>query len=327
MAFSLNGISAWTNELGEKSDFIMKSILSAKTLQALPGIDKRYGISGYTEKIPTLESTTPWQAGAACGYATSGTTTIAQISLTTVPVKIQESICLQDLETYAIHKLLPTSDRPETFQLLDMWVGRKMAQAALQLESAMWQAKTAYTNATHLKLFNGLIAVSDTAATAVAATQQASITTSTVRGIIEEIAFTKIPSAIRDKSPVILCGYDTFNIYLNKLMTDNLFHYDPTNTDLANYKMNVFGTNVKLIGLPGLNNDNAVDTGSLPTAVKNRLFATYEDNILMGFNAPSGMEDFKVWYSDDDQLLKFSTRFFFGCNFKYNDLVVQYTNS
>ena len=327
MAFSLGALSAWTNELGDKSDFIMKSILSAKTIQALPGIDKRFGISGYTEKIPTLESTTPWQAGASCGFTTSGATTIDQISLTTVPIKIQESICLQDLETYAIHKLLPGSDRPETFQLLDMWVGRKMAQAALQLESAMWQAKTTYTNATHLKLFNGLIAVSDTAATAVAATQQASITTSTVRGIIEEIAYTKIPSSIRDKSPVILCGYDTFNIYLNKLMVDNLFHYDPSNTDLANYKMNVFGTNVKLIGLPGLNNDNAVDTGALPTAVKNRLFATYEDNILMGFNAPQGMEDFKVWYSDDDQLLKFSTRFFFGCQIKYNDLVVQYTNS
>ena len=327
MAFSLGALSAWTNELGDKSDFIMKSILSAKTIQALPGIDKRYGISGYTEKIPTLETNSLWQAGAACGHNTSGTTTIDQISLTTVPIKVQESICLQDLETYAIHKLLPGSDRPETFQLLDMWVGRKLAQTAIKLENAIWGAKTTYTNATHLKHFNGLIAVSDTAATAVAATQQASISASTVRGIIEEIAYTKIPSAIRDLGPVVVCGYDTFNIYLNKLMVDNLFHYNPSNTDLANYKMNVYGTNVKLIGLPGLNNDNAVDTGALPTAVKNRIFATYEDNILMGFNAPQGMEDFKVWYSDDDQLLKFSTRFFFGCQIKYNDLVVQYTNS
>ncbi len=329
MGFSLGSISAWTNELGDKSDFVMKAILSAKTIQALPGIDKRYGISGYTEKIPTLESTTPWQAGAACGFTSSGSTSVTQISLTTVPVKIQESICLQDLETYAIHKLLPKSDRPETFQLLDMWVGRKMAQASLQLESAIWQAKTTTTNATHLKLFNGLIAVSDTAATAVAATQQASITTSTVRGIIEEIAYTKIPSAIRDLGAVIVCGYDTFNIYRNKLMVDNLYHYDPSNTNMGvagGYSMNVYGTNVKLIGLPGLNNDNAVDTGALPTAVKNRIFATYEDNILMGFNMENGMEDFKVWYSDDDQLLKFSTRFFYGNNFKYNDLVVQYTN-
>jgi len=326
MAFSLGAISAWTEELGDKGDFIMKSILSAKTIQALPRIDKRYGISGFTEKIPTIESNSLWQAGAACGFTTSGSTTVEQISLTTVPIKVQESWCLQDLETYSIHKLLPKNDRPETFQLLDIIVGRKLAQTALKLESAIWQAKTVYTNATHLKHFNGLISVSDTAGTAVAATQQASITTSTIRGIIEEIAYTKIPSAIRDLGAVIVCGYDTFNIYRNKLMVDNLYHFNPTNDAMQEYSMNVFGTNVKLIGLPGLNNDNAVDTGALPTAVKNRIFATYEDNILMGFNAPAGMEDFKVWYSDDDQLLKFSTRFFYGNQIKYNDLVVQYTN-
>ena len=326
MAFDVGGISAWTDEISDKSQWILKPILATQTLQKLTGIDKRMGIKGQSIKIPTLESTTPWQAGAACGFTTSGTTTIAQISLTTVPVKIQESICLQDLETYFTTKLLPSNDRPETFQLLDLWTGRKVAQMALQLESAIWQAKTTYTNATHLKLFNGLISVSDTAATAVAATQQASISTSTVRGIIEEIAYTKIPSRIRDLGAVIVCGYDTFNIYRQKLMTDNLYSYDPTNTDMTGYTMNVFGTNVKLIGLPGLNNDNAVDSGALPTAVKNRIFATYEDNIMIGMNAENDMADFDVWYSKDDQLLKFATRFHIGVGFKYNDLVVQYTN-
>ncbi len=326
MAFSLGGISAWTDELGNKADFIMKSILSAKTLQALPGIDKRMGITGFTEKIPTFETTTPWQAGAACGFTTSGTTTVTQISLTTYPIKIQEQICLQDLETYAIHKVLPSSSRPETFQLLDMWVGRKMQQAALQLESAMWQAKTTYTNATHLKQFDGWITKIDAAADEIIATAQASITTSTVRGIIEEIAYSKIPSSIRDLGAVIVCGYDTFNIYRNKLMVDNLYHLDPTNANMGGYSMNVFGTNVKLIGLPGLNNDNAVDSGSLPTAVKNRLFATYEDNLLVGMNSVDDMNNFKVWYSDDDQLLKFNTRFHFGVGVKYTDLVVSYAN-
>lgn len=327
MAFSLGGISAWTDELGDKGDFIMKSILSAKTLQALPGIDKRMGITGFTEKIPTFESTTPWQAGAACGFTTSGTTTVTQISLTTVPIKIQESICLQDLETYAIHKLLPKSDRPETFQLLDMWVGRKLANAALHLESAMWQGKSTYTNDSHLKLIDGWISQIDAASDEIAATQQASITTSTVRGIIEEMAYTKIPSAIRDSNPVIVCGYDTFNIYRNKLMVDNLYHLDPTNTNMGAYQMNVFGTNVRLIGLPGLNNDNAVETGVLPTVVKNRLFAFAEDNLLVGMNTESGMNDFKVWYSEDDQLLKFSTRFHFGVGKKYTDQIVSYVNS
>lgn len=327
MAFDVSGISAWTNEISDRAAIIMKPILAADTLTKLTGIDKRYGIKGYTESLPTFETTTPWQSGASCAFTTSGTTTIDNLTITTTPVQISEQICLLDLETYFAQAYVSKTGMDETFALLDMWTERKMKQVSLQLESALWQSKTTYFNATHLKRFNGFISTIDTAATAIAATQQASISTSTVRGIIEEIAFTKIPSRIRSMNPVILCGQDTFNIYRQKLMTDGLYHYNPTNTDMNGYEMNVFGTNVKLIGLAGLNNDNAVDTGTLPTAVKNRIFATYEDNLMIGMNAQNDINDFDVWYSKDDRLLKFMMRFHIGVQVKYPELVVQYTNS
>lgn len=328
MAFDVSGISAWTNEISDRASIIMKPILAADTLTKLSGIDKRYGIKGFTQTVPTFETTTPWQSGSACGFTTSGTTTIDDFSMTTVPVQITEQICLNDLDTYFAQAYVNKTGLDETFALLDMWTGRKIEQVSLQLESALWQSKTTYTNATHLKRFNGLISTIDTAGTAVAATQQASISTSTVRGIIEEIAFTKIPSRIRSKNPVILCGQDTFNIYRQKLMTDGQYFYNPAqNSDMASYEMYVAGTNVKLIGLAGLNNDNAVDTGSLPTAVKNRIFATYQDNLVVGMNAANDINDFDVWYSKDDRLLKFMMRFYIGVGVKYPDLVVQYTNS
>lgn len=327
MAFDVSGISAWTNEIADRSEWILKPILGADTMAKLPGITKLQGIKGYTEKLPVFETTTHWQSGASCAFTTSGSTTITQKSFTTNPIQINESICLNDLDTYFAHQYVNKKGIDETFGLLDLWVNRKMAQIALQVESALWQSKTTYTNATHLKRFNGWISTLDTAGDAIAATQQASITTSTVRGIIEEIAYTKIPSRIRSLNPVIVCGQDTFNIYKQKLMTDNLYHFDPTNSDQNGWVMNVFGTNVKLIGLVGLNNDNAVDTGVLPTAVKNRIFATYEENLVLGFNAANDDKDFDVWYSKDDRLLKFMSRFYLGVGFKYTDLVVQYTNS
>jgi hypothetical protein len=327
MAFDVSGISAWTNELADRSEWILKPILGADTLQKLPGITKLQGIKGYTEKIPTFESTTPWQSGTACSFTTSGSTTITQLSFSTSPIQVAEQICLNDLDTYFAQQYVNKKGIDETFGLLDMWVNRKQAQTALQVESALWQSKTTYTNATHLKRINGWIATLDTAGTAIAATQQASISTSTVRGIIEEIAYSKIPSRIRNMNPVIVCGQDTFNIYRLKLMQDNLYHLDPTNTNMGAYTMNVYGTNVKLIGLVGLNNDNAVDTGSLPTAVKNRIFATYEANLVLGFNAANDVNDFDVWYSKDDRVLKYISRWYMGVGFLYPDLVVQYTNS
>lgn len=327
MGFDVSGISVWTNEIADRSEWILKPILGADTLQKLTGIHKLQGIKGYTEKLPVFETTTPWQSGASCAFTTSGSTAITQKSFTTTPVQINESICLNDLEAYFAHQFVSKKGMDETFGLLDMWTNRKLAQFALQLESALWQSKTTYTNATHLKRFNGFISTIDTAGDAIAATQQASITTSTVRGIIEEIAFTKIPARIRNLVPVILCGQDTFNTYRLKLMQDNLYSYNPTNDNMDSYQMNVFGTNVKLIGLAGLNNDNAVDTGSLPTAVKNRIFATYQDNLVVGWNAANDINDFDVWYSKDDRLLKFMMRFHIGVGVKYTDLVVQYTNS
>ena len=327
MAFDVTGISAWTNELADRSDWILKPILGADTLSKLPSITKLKNLKGFTDKIPTFETTTPWQSGAACAFTTSGTTTIAQLSFTTTPIQVNEQICLNDLDTYAFNQYVNKKGMDETFGLLDLWVNRKLAQTALQVESALWQAKTTYTNATHLKRFNGWISTLDTAGTAIAATQQASITTSTVRGIIEEIAYTKIPSRIRSMNPVIVCGQDTFNIYRNKLMVDNLYHFDPTNDNMGGWSMNVFGTNVKLIGLVGLNNDNAVDTGALPTAVKNRIFATYQENLVLGFNAENDDKSFDVWYSKDDRVLKYMSRWYMGVGFLYPDLVVQYTNS
>lgn len=326
MSFVTSSLTAWKDELGDVSDYILKPILAARTLQML-GVDKREGIRGQSQLIPMLEVTTPFQAGTACGFTTSGDTTLTQLTITSSPIKVQQSICLQDLETFYAQKSLPKGSRSETFQLLDLWTNRILEQTAINVENMLWQGKTTYTNDTHLKQINGFIATNDTAGDNIAATQQASITTSTVRGIIEEIAYTKIPSRIRSLGAAIVCGYDTFNIYLQKLMTDNLYHYDPTNTDLANYKMKVYGTNVTLLGLPGLNNDNAVEVGVLPTAVKNRIFATYEDNFVVAMATGNQESDFDIWFDKNTQLLKFNLRFHLGVKMKYTDLVVQYTNS
>mgnify|MGYP006267770153 CR=1 FL=1 len=327
MAFDVSALSAWTQEKGDRADFILQPILGSDTLSKLTGIDKRYGIKGFTEQLPTFETTTPWQAGSACNFTTSGTTTLGKIQLTTVPISIQETICPRTLETYSLQGLVSKKGLDETFALMDMWTGRKLKSLSKQIDSALWQSKTTYTNATHLHKFNGFISTLDTAGTAIAATQQASISTSTVRGIIEEIAFSKIPAQIRGENPVILCGYDTFNTYRLKLMQDNLYHVDPSNTNMGEYRMKVFGTNVELIGIAGLNNDNSVDTGALPTAVKNRLIATYQDNLMIGMNAENDINEFDVWYSKDDQNIKFNLRFHIGVQIKYPALCVQYTNS
>ena len=251
MAFSLGTMTAYIEE--NKAELITKAILGAKTMGL---VDVRNGIKS-KERIPVLESTTPWQAGTSCGFSTSGTTTISQITLETTPIQVMEELCLNELEQYFTQKWLPAGANNDSTSLEGQIINRKIAQIANQVERALWQGKTTYTNDTVLKAINGFISTIDTAGTAVAATQQASISTSTVRGIFEDI-YSKIPAAAAwGEEVVAFCGMDTFKLLTLKLTTDDLYHYT---TDAAANRWEIVypGTNMRIIAVPGMNNDNSV---------------------------------------------------------------------
>lgn len=321
MAFSLGTLTAYVEE--NRAELIEKAITGSRTFDF---IDIRTGIKS-GEKIPILESTAPAQAGSSCGFTSSGTTTITQTTLNTTSIKVQEELCLQSLEAYFTQKWLRPGMRPEESDITADIVNRKVANVAQKLGQMLWQGKTTYTNDTWLKQMNGFISLIDTDGNAVAATQQASISTSTVRGIFEDIIFQKIPMAVTTQNPVVFCGVDTLRILLQKFMVDNMYHVVPQGAD---YNKNEFvypGTDVKVIGLHELNAGNSVDTGVLPTAVKNRIFAGDLKNFVAGFDVKPDMENFDIWYSKDNQTLRFNMRFNIGVTNHWYDQIVQYTNS
>jgi len=321
MSLSLD-LTAYVEE--NKADLISKAILGGKTMEL---VDVRYGIKS-TEQIPTLESTAPFQAGANCGFTSSGTTTISKVQIATSPIKVAEEICLQDLEAYFTQKYLPAGAKPETATVAQDIINRKVANIAKSVDQALWQGKTTYTNSTVLKAINGFLSTIDTAGTAVAATQQASISSSTVLGIFEDI-YTKVPAAAIYNEPVIaFCGMDTFRILLNKITSTYGFYGNYT-TDAAagSWSLVYPGTNMRIQAIGGMNADNSVDTSVLPTAVKNRIIATYGSNLVVGTDLGTDMTQMDAWYSKDNQTFRMLTRFRLGVAVKWNDHVVQYTNS
>lgn len=328
MAFDVTLLTAWTDEIADRSQWVVKPILGARTMDYIK--DKRKGISGYSVAVPTFESTAPAQAGSACGFNTSGTTTIGQITLSTSPIKVNEEICIQNLETYFTQALLPDTSRPETFQLVDLWVNRKLAQISKKIEQTLWQAKTTYGNDTWLKQMNGYCHVVDNASDEITATAAADITTSNVLTIVEEMIFSKLPSIpqILDQEPIMFMGQDTFMLLQNKLLTSNLYHYTNSSSEFKKLEMYYPGTTIKIVAVPGLNASNTTDAGgSLPAAVQDRIFLTYADNLMLGYNAENDASSFDVWYSKDDDVLRLKWRAFLGVQVKHTDLVITYKNS
>ena len=310
MAFSFDSMTAYVEE--NRADLISKAILGAKTLGL--GVDIRTGIKS-SEKIPVLESTVPFQA-AACSFTSSGTTTFSQVSIATVGIQFAEQLCLNDLNTYFTQKYLPAGANIDSLSIAQQIIDRKIAQVAKNVEQMIWQGSTTYGNSTVLKQMNGWLRTIDVAGTAVAATAS-TLNSTNVLTIFDDV-YAKVPAAAIANEPIVaFCG-STYGIYGSQYTTDNVWN---------NWELMYPGTNMKVVAVPGMNNDNAVDTGVLPTAVKNRIIATYASNLVYGTDLQSDTENMEAWWSKDDRVWKLYGAFRAGCAVKFIDHVVQYTNS
>jgi hypothetical protein len=281
MAFSLGTMTAYIEE--NKADLITKAILGAKTLGL--GVDIRTGIKS-SAKIPVLESTVPFQS-LACSFTSSGTTTINQIEIATVGIQFSEQFCLNDLNVYFTQKYLPAGSNVDSMSIAQNIIDRKIAQVARNVEQMIWQGKTTYTNSTVLKQMNGWLATID-AGSPVTATAS-TLNSTNVLTIFDDI-YSKVPAAAIANEPIVaFCGYDTFRILAAKITSTYGIYGSQYNTDGVwnNWELMYPGTNMKVIAVSGLNNDNPVDTGSLPTAARNRVIATYASNLVYGTDLQS----------------------------------------
>ena len=321
MAFSLGTMTAYIEE--NKADLISKAILGAKTLGL--GVDIRTGIKS-SAKIPVLESTVPFQA-AACSFTSSGTTTINQIEIATVGIQFAEQFCLNDLNVYFTQKYLPAGSNVDSMSIAQNIIDRKIAQVARNVENMIWAGKTTYGNSTVLKQMNGWLATIDTAGTAVAATPS-TLNSTNVLTIFDDV-YAKVPAAALVAEPIVaFCGLDTFRTLAAKITSTYGIYGSQYNTDGVwnNWELMYPGTNMKVIGVPGLS-DAAVDTGSVPSAVRNRIIATYASNLVYGTDLQSDTDTIESWFSQDDRVYKVFGTFRAGCAVKFIDHVVQYTNA
>ena len=321
MAFSLGTMTAYIEE--NKADLISKAILGAKTLGL--GVDIRTGIKS-SAKIPVLESTVPFQS-AACSFTSSGTTTISQVEIATVGIQFAEQFCLNDLNAYFTQKYLPAGSNVDSMSLAQQIIDRKIAQVARNVENMIWAGKTTYTNSTVLKQMNGWLATIDTAGTAVAATPS-TLNATNVLTIFDDV-YSKVPAAALVNEPVVaFCGLDTFRTLAAKITSTYGIYGSQYTTDNVwnNWELMYPGTNMKVIGVPGLS-DATVDTGSVPTAVRNRIIATYASNLVYGTDLQSDTDTIESWFSQDDRVYKVFGSFRAGCAVKFIDHVVQYTNA
>lgn len=308
MAFNVSALSNYTNE--QSTELVLKSLFGGKTAAILQAAGQvQVGVKS-AEALNILTSDVYFQADG-CGYTASGNTTFTQRNITVGKIKVEETLCPKTLEAKWMQtQIAPGSPTEVPFEVQ---IGTdKSNNIAKLLEVSMWQGDTATSNTNpNTNRFDGFVKIIDAASASTVAGNTSSATSITIANVDDLIdnIYAAIPADIADADDLVLwVGIDTFKKYTTALRNNNLFHYA---ADSAGMEMVIPATNIKMIGVGGLNGTNRMFLGRL-------------SNFFVGTDLANEEEEYKFWYSQDNDEVRFRATMKYGVQIAFPDQIVQF---
>lgn len=318
MSLSFSNIAAYTKQ--EIAPLLTEAVFSAKT----QGLVKQGGIllpkTKSSVKVPKLSTQANFQTDS-CGWSPSGVTTLSQAEVVVGKVKIEETICPKDFEAYFSQEALKAGSTYEDFGWADFqakFTEQKNKMIAKQLEVAIWQGDTDSTNP-NLSNFDGLMKLID-AGSAVNANVSgyvsggpiSQITASNIVSVLNGV-YKAIPVEIIDMADLkVFVGNDVYRLAVLAYQALNLYNYKVDGD--ASQTFIIPGTNVELVAVNGLNG-----TGDI--------YATTLSNIAMAFDLEAEEENYTIWYSKDNNEVRYRVAFKLGVNVAYTSLCVKFKST
>lgn len=304
MSLDVTGLSSYTNE--NLFPLVKKAVLGGRTQEYVtvqPGIKS-------SATINTLNSTIYAQAGA-CGWEASGSTALGQESISVCPIKINESICLDTLEGYYTQVQMRPGSYNEEMPFEQIFSEEKAGQISAIVDDLFWQGDTV-SGTGNLALCDGavkIISASVAAGSGVDSAMSGSITAANVIDAVDTMVLEIPTDVINAEDLTLFMGYDAYRTYAKALRDANLFHYPGVEGD--NFEMFIPGTNVKAVAVRGLNGTD-------------KMFLTPASNLVIGTDLLNDTEDFKIWYSQDNDEVRFLAKWKQGVGVAFPSFVVQH---
>ena len=303
MALDLTGLSVYTDQ--NSTDLVRKAFLGARIFNHATVMS---GIK-YKEAIQLFETDAVLQAGG-CGWSASGTTKLTQQDIEVAEFKVNEGICPDDLNKYWGQKLLNAGSYHEDLPFEAVYSEEKAQKVAAEIERQIMVGSVAGGD-----LVDGAITKLDTTLSGDTVDGNPSsvtaITASNIIGIVED-AIGVIPADLLEEEVTMYVGYDFYKLYNRALRAANLFNNERFGDDNAPlYIQDIYGTNVKMVAIKPLN-------------ATNKFFITLEDNMRIGTDLESDWEEFKIFYSEDNDEVRVRMKGKFGVTFVYPELVTYF---
>ena len=322
MSFDLSTLSIWREE--RLAPLIFKPF---ELDQSFDYFEKVTGVAGQDVRLPIVETSPIIAFTDGCGFSQNATTAIKQVSINAPSQKVEAGYCLKSLKKYFTKQWLPdNTENPDTFTVLDTIVSDLLQKTARRNSMIMWIGDTSVAPyPTDFKAYNGILkqVISN-----IPAQQQntlpsgQTITTTNVISVFDAV-IASLPSSVLTQRPVLFCGTDVFRILVLALREKNYYHYQydiTSNPDTFTLKPLVYpGTNVVVVPTLGLNSDNV---GSQPLQYKQRIIATYQGNIILGFNV--SLDEVDIWYSQDADEVRVRYAYNCGVAAKFPELISEF---
>ena len=258
-------------------------------------VDVRAGLKGNKVDIPLVDETFNIENGALCGWSANNTASISQVEMDIYHAKVQHEYCPQVLrDTFMAGKLAAgqfagSESLPyeavfagQLVEKLQNWNEKFLINGKSTSNGIQYAFSASY--AADGDTYKDLISGSWTAATSVSQSQT-----------MYELLDAEISTA--DDLILIVSVGDYKKLALG-VTQGNYYHIAPDATNLF-----IPGTNVKVIACAGIKDQ---------TGGKNNRFLTRASNIILGTDLTGDFEQFKVFYSQDNDQVRATMKWAIG---------------
>lgn len=304
-SYDLAGLSNYVDQLS--TDIIEEAVLSpisVKYMNVIPGIKG-------TMNVNLLSETLEVQTGTNCGFTNSGSTTFTVAPLTVQAYKVNQSLCLEQLNSLWLGQFLNAGSYNEQAPFEQSIVDLQTRQIKRFNEDQIWQATSGSSSYSgFIELFANTPGVVElTGQTALcsitgATTQEKA---NNVLAAVDRIIDALDRNIFQRDDVVIYMGLNSFKCYLTAIRNVNNFHF--TEPSLGKiYEVYHPQTNFKVVGCPGLNTD-LIAAGPM-------------QYMLLGTDLMSDEDSYRAWWSIDFQEVRVMSAWKLGVGLAFPEFFV-----
>jgi hypothetical protein len=309
MSFNTSALTAYVDE--NKLPIIKEAILKGRTAQL---IEVQGGIKN-SATINRISNTLVAQAGA-CGYSATGSTILDQRTISVCDLKVNETLCLNDLENFYTSVYMNPGSYNENIPAEVHFAETKKDALQGLVEDLIWRGDVdgGSGNLALCDGFNVLFDEGITASSAYYGTFSTTDSGSTLIAKIDEMVGKLNANIIDADDLTIFMSYAWYRKYALALRNANYFAYSGAENQGQEFSQMVPGTNVRVVGVRGLNSVN-------------RWCLCPAKDLVLGTDLLSDAEDFRIFYSQDNDEVRMIAKWKQGVQVKWLDHVVWYVGS